>query len=190
MFSSYTLRFSPGQQGRRKVNIFNHRQSWIIAWTDRVCTSQYRSSCIKWSNNSSLCNWNRLLLHHLQTFLSMWCPAKDFWQNCMAKRSSYFELWEKELKRTSCNIVLAFSDILSNSSMQQIPLSLKTSAPLSKTCKITCIWATYDYHKDITKRGKSLIVSYCFSCFRILADISCQPNSRATSSTSVNTTRG
>jgi hypothetical protein len=31
---------------------------------------------------------------------------------------------------TSCNIVLVFSDILSNSSMQHIPPSDKTNAPL------------------------------------------------------------
>jgi hypothetical protein len=37
------------------------------------------------------------------------------------------------MQPTSCNMLLAFSDILSNSSMQQMPLSLKTNAPLSRT---------------------------------------------------------
>jgi len=36
----------------------------------------------------------------------------------------------------SCNIVLALSSILSNSSIQQIPISLKTNAPDSRTISL------------------------------------------------------
>ena len=89
----------------------------------------------------------------------------------MAKRSGSFAVLEKDIKQTSCNIVLAFSDILSNSSIQQIPLSLKTSAPLSRTCNITTsIWEkTYiRTQKCKTKRTKRFNSVLLFPLFQDL----------------------
>lgn len=61
------------------------------------------------------------------------------------KRISY--LYGKEANiTTSCNMLLAFSDILSNSSMQHIPLSLKTKAPLSKTLRKKQQYQNFFFH--------------------------------------------
>lgn len=49
---------------------------------------------------------------------------------------------------TSCNMLLALSDILSNSSMQQMPLSLRTKAPLSSTYKIM-FWVKFNFSRFI-----------------------------------------
>jgi hypothetical protein len=75
-------------------------------------------------------------------YLLLFPVANIFAEVCVCYLTeNFFYMTEKSGERktrpTSCNMLLAFSDILSNSSIQQMPLSLKTSAPLSRTYKIT-----------------------------------------------------
>lgn len=86
-------------------------------------------------------------------------------------------------------MLLALSDILSNSSIQQIPLSLRTKAPLSRTYKVISNKdQRFMFNTEYWKI--SLKFTHSFTSLRILGNIRSQSHSRASSSTGIDTTRG
>lgn len=130
-----------GHEGRRQLQVGHHAHARIVARAHGVGGSQHAGAGIELRDDTCLGDRHRLLLHdlvQLHTRTRGAAVTACFWLHPPVSHWEPFPFesrgpGEREEARTMLRVA---SVILSNSSMQQTPLSLSTSAPLSKTISL------------------------------------------------------
>lgn len=121
-----------------QLNVLHCCQLCIPLGLDWVCCSQDGGSGIQLANDTSLGYGQSLLLlkynkvYRTSHFCSLFLFETKIQAECLDSLHNYSTLYGRHTI-TSWSIARVLSLILSNSSIQQMPLSLNTSAPLKVT---------------------------------------------------------